>query len=554
MLQRLSLRNIVLIEAADIGFEQGFCVLTGETGAGKSIILGALGLVMGRRAEASLVRAGESQGSVTATFNTPESDSLSALLEEQAIVQEDLLIIRRVIYADGKSKAFINDMPVTLGLLQSVAEHLVEIHGQHDQKGLMDVANHRPMLDAYAGLSAEVKTLESLHQQWKEAEKTLAAATAQAEQARKEQDYLEHALDELRALAPEKGEEETLADRRTFLMNANKIREVLQESLNQIAGQVDVSGALSAAGRLLQRSSVLPEGQYDTVAEALDRAEVEVGEAVNALEAALSDLEVDEHDIDLVEERLFRLREVARKYNTPVDELPEYLAHVEQQVAMITSGEVQLGALSKARDEAKSAYVAQAEQITAARRTAALTLERTISEELAPLKMAQCRVSVDISPLPEEKWSAGGVDAVGFLVATNPGSPLGALHKIASGGELSRFMLAFKVVMASNNTIPTLIFDEIDTGIGGAVADAVGKRLKQLSQQAQVLCVTHQPQVASYGSQHLYIEKRQEADHTHTRVTPLEGAARQEEIARMLAGASVTAEARAAAEKLMGAV
>ena len=552
MLLSLSIRDIVLVESLDIPFGSGFCVLTGETGAGKSILLDALSLALGKRAESRLVRSGKNFGSVTAEFSISPDSEINNILAEQAVGTDGNLFLRRVVYADGKSKAFINDCPVGQNLLQNLADMLIEVHGQHDQRGLLSSSTHGLVLDEYAGLVKELDKIKSVYANWRKAESELNKTRQKEEKARKEEDYLRHVKDELEKLAPVAGEEEKLAEQRSVMMNREKIIEALNSSMAEISGNIDVASAIRSASRILERNSEKSGDIFTPAIEALDRAATELSEATAKIEEIGSNIDMDDNSLDKLEERLFALRAAARKHNRTVDDLPAYLEEVEKQIGLIESQEELLAELEKQVIEAKKDYSKIAMLISEKRQKFATKLEDALKKELTPLKMANASLKVEIENLAEEKWSEKGWDKISFMVSTNPGSPYGPLGKIASGGELSRFMLALKVVLSGNKSLPTLIFDEIDTGIGGAVADAVGRRLKELSELAQVLCVTHQPQVASLSDFHLRVDKKTKNGEVKTFVEKLSDKARSEEIARMLSGATISDEARAAAVKLMG--
>lgn len=551
MLLSLSIKNIVLVDSLNIPFEAGFSVLTGETGAGKSILLDALNLALGNRAEARLVRSGEKQGEVSAEFFIKNNKQIKPILDEQGIEAEDNLILRRVVYADGKSKAFINDSPVSLNLINQVAENLVEYHGQHDQRGLLNSANHIKILDSFGSLGNESASIGKVFHKWKEIESDLAETRAAVAKARADEEYLRHVYDELVKLSPEDGEEEKLAEQRTMMMNRGKIIEALKAALNELSDEVDVTDAIRKAERVLDRNSAQSGGKFITALAALERAGNEVSEAIAAIEKTASEVEMDEATLESVEERLFSLRAASRKYGKPVGDLSAYAKEVAGQINLIESQDEKLAALEKAAEISKKKYSILASELSKKRSASAKKLEKSVEAELAPLKMAGSKFKVKVEDLPEEQWRESGIDKVAFEVSTNPGAPFGPISKIASGGELSRFMLALKVALSDVNSIPTLIFDEIDTGIGGAVADAVGKRLSKLAKNFQVMCVTHQPQVASYGQHHMRVEKSGKGGQVITKLKILSDVERKEEIARMLAGASVTDEARAAALKLM---
>lgn len=548
MLCSLSIHNIALIDQVSIDFADKLNVLTGETGAGKSIILDALGLALGQRSEARLLRAGTKQGSVTAEFAIAELPAINAMLEEQGLPAEDALLLRRVLYSDGRTKAYANDAPISVTLLRELGSQLVEIHGQHDQKGLLSPTHHRQMLDLFTG-HALSDTAEA-YRHWQEAVSELESVKASLASAHGESAYLEHAVDELRKLAPTPGEEEELADLRRQLMQRESIIETLQSAMQYLQGQSPISEQIYNAQRLFFKSGDAL-GDTSPITDALERASIEIGEAQQAIEHKLMEMEANEHSVETIEERLFALRGASRKYQCPADELPELQAELEGKLKLLAEQETRLQELEHHITQAKQSYIQQAERVRAAREKAATQLATQLTEALQPLKMGQTTLTVEIEAQPEERWAEHGMDKVTFLVSTNPGNPPGPMHKIASGGELSRFMLALKTVLSSASTPVTMIFDEVDTGIGGAVADAVGKHLHDVAHQAQVLVVTHQPQVAAYGNHHLRVEKLVENETTLTRVHPLLDSDKQEEIARMLAGENITEEARAAARKLL---
>jgi DNA repair protein RecN (Recombination protein N) len=551
MLTRLLIRNIVLIEALDLEFGRGLGVLTGETGAGKSILLDALGLVLGDRADSTLVRAGEEQGSVAATFEFAALPSTIAVtLEEAGIALEagEPLIIRRQIKADGGSKAFINDQPVSVALLRDLAPALVERHGQHDDRGLLNPRGHRALLDRYAGI--DVAGLERAWAEWVQAEARLAEARDAVEKAKIDQDLLIAHLAELVALDPVVGEEERLAMARADMQKCEKLAADLAELRQLWEGSDSPLAALRVAARRLDRIA----GQHPLLAEALaalDRAVIEATEAEDKLRAAAEALAHDPLALERAETRLFDLRAAARKHRCEVDDLPELIRTMRARLDAIEGAEARLDALEAAAKEARSAYVAIAEAAHAARIAGAARLDQAVAAELAPLKLDAAKFRTSITRLPEDKWGAYGMDAVEFLIATNPGADFAPLSRIASGGELARFILALKVALAEQGGAATMIFDEIDRGVGGAVASAIGERLVRLAANAQLLVVTHSPQVAARGRRHYLITKASSGTVTKTSVVLLDAAGRQEEIARMLSGAKVTPEARAQADRLL---
>jgi DNA repair protein RecN (Recombination protein N) len=552
MLTRLSIRNIVLIEALDLDFKRGLGVLTGETGAGKSILLDALGLVLGDRAETALVRAGEAKASVTASFEFAELPPvIAAALDDADIELEpgEPLIIRRQVKADGGSRAFVNDAHASVALLRELAPALVELHGQHDDRGLVNPRGHLALLDRYAG--TDLIGLRRHWEAWAKAEAQLAEAKAEVEQAKADQDLLSAHLAELTALQPVIGEEASLAAQRADMQKGEKLAGDLEDLRHVWEGSDSPLASLRVAARKLDRIA----GEHPLLAEALaalDRAVIEAGEAENRLEAAGEALLFDPAALDAAETRLFDLRALARKHRCEVDELPALMEDMQRRLDAIEGGEAQLGALVATARERRTAYVKAAEQASAARIKAAKRLDKAVAAELAPLKLDAARFRTAIAALPEDRWGASGADAVEFLISTNPGSDFAPLTKIASGGELSRFILALKVALAEKGGAGTIIFDEIDRGVGGAVASAIGERLARLAEaEGQLLAVTHSPQVAARGSLHYLIAKSSSGTVTRTGVVELDAKGRQEEIARMLSGAEITSEARAQADRLL---
>jgi DNA repair protein RecN (Recombination protein N) len=552
MLLGLTIRDVVLIERLDLAFHAGLCVLTGETGAGKSILLDALGLALGMRAESGLVRHGAEQAVVTAEFALPRRHPARHLLGEAGFaVDGDSLVVRRAVAADGRSRAFIDDQPASVGLLKQLGELLVEVQGQFEQHGLLDPGTHRQALDAYGGYHAESAALAAAWRAWRELAKERAAAEAALAKARADEDYLRHALAELEALEPRDGEETALAEQRSLLMSREKLTEALDAALGELAGERGGERALNAAARQLERLRDKAAGRLDAAVAALERAAMETAEAVAQIEAAARGLGRDAATLEKVEERLFALRTLARKHGVALAKLPALRAEIAERVAALDNGGDAVTRLVRREQEARQAYVTAAETVGEKRRQAAKALDAAVMKELGPLKLDKARFASVLTSLGEEQWSEHGFERVHFEVATNPGLPPGPLAKIASGGELSRFMLALKVVMAKTSPVPTLVFDEVDSGVAGAVAAAVGERLHRLGKELQVLVVTHSPQVAARGAHHWRVAKQQAQARTLTRVEELSADERREEIARMLSGSAVTAEARAAAASLM---
>ena len=555
MLTGLTIRNVVLIEALDLVFGRGLGVLTGETGAGKSILLDSLGLVLGDRADAGLVRAGTDEASVTATFEFASlPGALSAVLAEAEIAVEpgEPLIIRRRLRAEGGSavgsRAFVNDQSVSVALLRELARSLVELHGQHDDRGLVNARGHRALLDRYA--RADVSDVAAAWDKWRAAETALADAHARLAAASAEQDLLIAHLAELAQLAPEVGEEAELAGQRASMQKGERLSGDLAELQHLWTGSDSALASLRSAARRLDRIA----HEHPLLAEALealDRAVIEAGEAEDKLEKAAEALSHDPLLLDRIETRLFELRAAGRKHGCTVDELPERMIHMRTALDQIEGGEAAIADLARAAHDAGLDYRAKAEGLSVARAEAARRLDAAVAAELAPLKLDAARFRTAVVRLPEERWGPKGVDAAEFLISTNPGADFAPLTKIASGGELSRFILALKVALAEEGGAATVIFDEIDRGVGGAVASAIGERLARLASGGQLLAVTHSPQVAARGTTHYLIAKSSEGTVTRTSVLQLDAAGRQEEIARMLSGAEITPEARAQAERLL---
>ncbi|MGX7952317.1 DNA repair protein RecN [Tsuneonella sp. HG249] len=551
MLTRLSIRNIVLIEALDLDFRSGLGVLTGETGAGKSILLDALGLVLGNRAESGLVRAGEERASVSASF---EFAALPAALRD-AFADADIdiepgepVILKRTLRADGGSKAFVNDQPVGVALLRELAPLLVELHGQHDDRGLVNARGHRALLDRFAG--GEADGVARAWAEWRAAEASLTAARDKVETAQADQDLLLAHLAELAALEPQAGEEARLAETRASMQRGERLSADLEELRHLWEGSDSPLAALRVAARRLDRIAAEHPLLVEALS-ALDRAVIEAGEAEDKLSQAAEALIHDPMELERAETRLFDLRAIARKHRCEVDELPDRMREFRGALDAIEGGEAELDALALAAKAAGERYRECARTLHNLRTQAAARLDAVVAGELAPLKLDAARFRTSVAELPEERWGPHGIDAVEFLIATNPGADFAPLNKIASGGELSRFILALKVALAERGGAATMIFDEIDRGVGGAVASAIGERLARLAEGGQVLVVTHSPQVAARGRTHYVIHKTSKGTVTRTSVTLLDASARQEEIARMLSGAEVTPEARAQADRLL---
>ncbi|MFD2182218.1 DNA repair protein RecN [Rhodoplanes azumiensis] len=551
MLARLSIRDIVLIDRLDLDFGPGLAVLTGETGAGKSILLDAFALALGARGDAGLVRSGAEQGQVTAVFEPGATHPVNELLRDNDIAVEDQLLLRRVQLADGRTRAFVNDQPVSVKVLQSLGERLVEIHGQHDARALVDPASHRDLLDAYAGLEGDAAAVARLWTARREAAEALATQRAAVARAQREADWLRHAVEELRRLAPEPGEETTLAERRAQMMQAEKAADDLRDALAVVAGPQSPGPALAAAVRRLERRGTAG-GYVAPAIAAIDAALTALDEARAHLEAALAAGAFDANMLERIEERLFALRAAGRKYNVAVDALAALAERYEADLALIDAGAETLAALERTAAAAAAAFDRAAAALSDKRKRAGEALDKAVAGELKPLKLERARFTTAIVAEPE-RAGPHGLDHVEFQVQTNPGTAPGPLMKIASGGELSRFLLALKVVIADRGSAPTLVFDEIDTAVGGAVADAIGVRLARLGRKVQVMAVTHAPQVAARADRHVLISKGalDRGKRVATRVAVLDDGTRREEIARMLSGAEITMEARAAAERLL---
>ena len=554
MLARLSIRDIVLIDRLDIDFGTGLAALTGETGAGKSILLDAFALALGARGEAALVREGAEQGQVIAAFELAKSHPARRLLADNDLIAgpaaEDELIVRRVQFADGRTRAFINDQPVSVQVLRALGSALVEIHGQHDDRAFVEAATHRALLDAFGGLEDAAAEVRSLWEQRRAREAAVAAHRADVERARREAEWLRHAVDELGQLAPQGGEESALAERRASMMQAEKSAEDLRATLDAVSGPQSPVPPLATAVRRLERRAAKAPALVEPVVKAIDAALTALDDARTHLEHALRVADYDPNELERIEERLFALRAAERKYNVSVDELAALARRYEGDLALIDAGAERLAALEKEAQDVVARYRQAAQALSAARKRTAQKLDKAVNAELKPLKLERAQFTTQIE---SEGEGPEGLERVEFWVRTNPGTRPGPLMKVASGGELARFLLALKVVLADRGSAPTLIFDEIDTGVGGATADAIGARLAQLSSGVQVIAVTHAPQVAARADRHYLISKDALAKgkRVATRVTELEAERRREEIARMLAGAEITAEARAAAERLI---
>lgn len=550
MLRALEIRDMLIIDRLDLDFQPGLNVLTGETGAGKSILLDSLGFVLGWRGRAELVRTGADQGEVVAVFELPEDHAAHAVLDEAGMPSDgDELILRRVNRKDGRKTAWVNDRRCSGEVLRQLSETLIELHGQHDDRGLLDAKGHRGLLDAFGAYPA---LQEDVRLRWRElskARKALAKAEAAIAEIRAEEEFLRHAVAEFDQLDPQPGEEAELDIRRRQMQGAEKVREDVARAFQALSGD-GAEGAMGDAVRWLEDATQQVEGLLDAPIDALGRAFAELGEAVQGVEGALDQLRFDPHELEICEERLFAIRALARKHSIVADDLAKFGDDLRVRLKTLDQGEGDLAELAQTVKAAELAYDQAADTLTEARGTSAAKLDAAVSAELAPLKMERAvfRTGVNLAEAGPE-----GRDEVAFTVATNPGAPAGPLGKIASGGELSRFLLALKVCLSQTQSGVTMIFDEIDRGVGGATADAVGRRLSALSEGGQVLVVTHSPQVAALGAHHWRVEKQVEDNVTTSRVVPLDDGERVDEIARMVSGDRITEEARAAAKSLLAA-
>ncbi len=561
MLVSLSIRDFVLIEKLDLSFARassaaphgGLGALTGETGAGKSILIDALSLALGARADTAAIRRGAAQASVAASFDLPKDHAAHGILSEQGLDDEDVLTLRRTVGTDGRGRAFVNDQPASVALLRRLGDTLVEIQGQMEQHGLLDMATHRASLDAFAGLDKQGEAVRTAWRAWRAGEQARAEAEAAAAAARRDEEFLRHAVKELGTLAPKPDDEETLAAERQMMRAGSALGDAVAQALGELEQGRGAVTALSTAHRLVERNADKAMGRLDASLAALDRAMSEATEAQAQLEAARDALEFDPARLEKIEERLFALRAAARKHHVAVVELAPLAERMRTQLAALDDGEAGLKKLAAAAKAARAAFVSAAEAQSAGRRKGAARLDKAVAGELGPLKLEKAKFVTELASLPEIEWSEQGTDRVQFTVATNPGTPPAPIAKIASGGELSRFLLALKVCLTKVGDAATIVFDEVDSGIGGATAAAVGVRLKRLAKEVQVLVVTHSPQVAAVADRHWLIRKTTTRNAASTDVLALDAKGRREEIARMLSGAEVTAEARAAADRLMAA-
>ena len=551
MLRSLSVRNLVLIDSLDLEFGTGLCVLTGETGAGKSILLDALGLAIGSRADAQLVRSGTDAASVSASFELTAGHPAHALLAEQDYEPADELILRRTLGADGRSRAFVNGQPAPIAWLRELGETLVEIEGQAASGGLLDAKNHRALLDAFADNGAALTRTAAAYESRRGALAALAKAEAALAEARRDEDYLRHVSAELEALAPEAGEEEKLAAERRLLMNGQKLSHAMAKAREAIGGEQPAAASLRSAARIVEQIQEEAGGLADAALAAISRAAIEAAEAEAALAEAERGLDLDPRRLEAAEERLFALRAAARKHNTDVESLSTLAEEFRRRLDQLDRSDSELTRLGEASEAARAGYLAAAKKLGTSRARAARTLDKALKSELPPLRLGGASFHTRIDTLDESDAGARGLERVRFEIATNPGAEPGPLEKIASGGERARFMLALKVCLIRSKGVTSLVFDEVDEGVGGAVADAVGERLARLAEGVQVLVVTHSPQVAARGARHIRVLKESAKNSARAEVETLDDAARREEIARMLSGARITDEARAAAQSLI---
>ena len=549
MLLSLSIRNVVLIDYLNIDFDNGLVVLSGETGSGKSILLDALGLAIGARAGADLIRHDAELITVIAEFQIPSNGIIEELLIEHGIQMDSTLLLKRTVSIEGRSRAFINDQPVNIAFLKRIGELLVEIHGQLETHGLLDPINHRKILDNYGNYPELVKSVSSSFEKWKDLRSKHETRVEEFINLKKEEELVRFLVDELIDLSPQKNEEGLLSDKRSLLMNADKLNSITKEAFEQLTNSIEPN--LREVIQKVMRSLEKAGGKFDQLASYLERALLESTEAISEIERLSDQLNIHPDDLEKTEERLFKLRALARKHGVPVSELPELLLRLEEQLANVIDGESNLKIMEAEIIRLKNIYINYCESLTIARAKVSSKLDELVSSELHPLKLESARFVTQLHKLPESDWNEYGVENISFEIQTNPNTDLGPLNKIASGGELARIMLALKVILADSIKIPTIIFDEVDAGIGGAAAAAVGDRLEKLGVNTQVLVITHSPQVAARGNNHIQIIKESNNDGNRTILRRLTSSSRKEEIARMLSGSKITDEARAAALKLL---
>lgn len=553
MLKSLSIRNVVLIDKLDLDFQNGFSVLSGETGAGKSILLDSVGLLLGKRAEVGMIRSGCDKLSVCGSFEIADKKGeLAALCAEYDLDFDHEIIIKRTLNQDGKGKIFFNDQPITQKLLKEIGAYLVEIHGQFDNQGLLNPATHLSVLDNYGAYPEKIAAMKAAFAVYKKAKDERVNAEEKIAKAKEDEENLRHWVDEFQKMQPRENEQEELEEKRRQMMNAEKILENLDAAYKAMS-QGGVQSALRQAQAAVARVNNLLNGKFDNIYTLLDTALVNADEASEEIEKASNEVSLNQNELDAVEERLFALKALARKHNVTVEELPQVWRQMEDSLQTMERGEENIENLRKLEETAYKDYVKKATEVSQSRLAAALRLDGKIQAELPDLKMEKARFMTQISTKPESQWNENGRDEVCFMVSTNPNTPYGSISKIASGGELARFMLALKVNLAQSSQVETMIFDEVDTGIGGATAQAVGEKLAKLGEQVQVLVVTHSPQVAAQSTYHYKVEKKTVDNITTTSLRELSAAEKTEEVARMLSGEHITDEARAAAKVLIGA-
>ena len=554
MLRQLAIKRVALIDDLTLDFAGGLGVLTGETGAGKSILLDSLGLVLGARADAGLVQAGADRAVVSATFSADSIAIAAPYLDDAGLEldpDEDRLILRRVLSAEGRSRAYVNDQPISAGLLRQIGARLVEVQGQFDSGGLTDPSGHRDLLDAFGGLGELRSAVAAAYREWQGLDASLRDQQAALANALGDADWLRHALGELEEAGPQADEASKLAEERRFLQAQERILEAIKGAQSAVTGKNDVAGALRSAMRALERSADKVGERFQPALLALERAAIEFDEAQHALDELGRDVDLDGARLEYVETRLFALRDLARKHRCEPDQLAAVQEKLAENLAALERADQELAATEQAVAAARAKFEAEASTLSAARSETAVRLDQAVAAELAPLRLEKAEFRTDVEQLPSDQWGAGGADRARFSVRTNPGMPYGPIERIASGGERARFLLALKVVLAAADPVGTLVFDEVDAGIGGATAAAVGERLAQLGNEVQVLVVTHSPQVAARGAKHMHVRKAEIDGRTRTNVSLLAESERREEIARMLAGETVTEEARAAAVQLL---
>ncbi|QQR69422.1 MAG: DNA repair protein RecN [Alphaproteobacteria bacterium] len=549
----LSIQNVVLIDRLDMELQPGLCALTGETGAGKSVLLDSLGLALGARAEAALVREGTEQAMVTAQFDLPSEHPALERAQDQGLSIEGTLILRRTISIDGRSRAFINDQPVSLALLKDIGALLVEVHGQFAAQGLLDPSTHGRLLDAFGGLQDQAAKVRAAWSAWREGDKAREALAQALAQARQEEGWLRASLNELDEINPQADEAQSLSERRNLLQSSGRILEAVATARDMLEGSQGAERQLVAAQRALARAAEKAPAVLAPALAALDRAMIETRETLDALDALDRTDEFDPLGLERIEERLFTLRALARKHGVEVEGLAGLRRQFAQRLGLIENDDDTLSGVAAKVQLLRTEYVKAAERLSASRAKAAAELEKAVSKELTPLKLGKARFGVNLVTLDEAEMGPGGAERVQFIAATNPGVAPAPLNKIASGGELARFMLALRAVLSAAGGVPVLVFDEIDVGVSGAVADAVGERLALLATRVQVLAVTHSPQVAARARDHLRVDKVMQKGRALTRITRLDDDSRREEIARLLSGAEVTDAARAAADSLLSA-